>query len=236
MARGVIAADPTHRSTTTRPSAARPRIAALARRATAVLTLLLAAQGCPAADDWTGGDKRAHFLGGLIIGGAFSAGTGAHGPGVLMGCGAGVFGELIEAAIDRGFTPRVSAKDFAAECAGGVLGAYVGVKLAPSDRVESAAKKHTSSDRLFSGDKFAHFGGGAVVSGLVANYTDSATAGVLAGCGVSAAGELIDAARYGWHSKHSSAKDFAAGCLGAVTGAFISVHIAPNRIVWSRQF
>jgi hypothetical protein len=55
-----------------------------------------------------------------------------------MGCGVGVFGELVEAAIDRGFTPRVSAKDFAAECAGGIVGAWVGVKLAKeSQRQES---------------------------------------------------------------------------------------------------
>jgi hypothetical protein len=199
-----------------------------------VLALLVAAQRCAAADDWTGGDKRAHFLGGAIVGGVFSASTGAHNPGVLMGCGVGVFGELLEAAIDRGFTPRVSAKDFAAECVGGVLGAYVGVKLAPADRVASASAR--PPDPSFSGDKFAHFAGGVAVSGLVSNYTDSATAGVLAGCGVSVAGELIDAARNGWHSKHSSAKDFAAGCLGAVASAFISVQIAPNRIVWSRQF
>jgi len=197
--------------------------------------LLALALPCRAEDEWFGGDKRAHFLGGVLIGGAFSAYTGSKHPGVLMGCAVGAFGELIEAARDGGFTPRVSAKDFAAECAGGVVGAYVGVKLAPHDRVESAnAQGH--HDRTLSGDKFAHFAGAMAISGLVANYTNSATAGVLTGCGVSVAGELIDAARYGWHNKHSSAKDFAAGCLGAVTAAFISVQVAPNRIVWSRQF
>jgi len=230
-----MAAHPGHRSTSAATGPLTPGRSGVGRLATIVLTFLLSAQACQAADDWTGGDKRAHFLGGLLIGGVFSASTGAHAPGVLMGCGAGVFGELIEAAIDRGFTPRVSAKDFAAECAGGVVGAYAGVKLAPQDRVDSASSQGPH-DRLFSGDKFAHFGGAFAISGLVANYTDSATAGVLSGCGVSAAGELLDAARYGWHSKHSSAKDFAAGCLGAVTAAFISVQIAPNRIVWSRQF
>ena len=51
-----------------------------------------------------------------------------------------------------------------------------------------------------------------------------------------AAGELIDAAKNGWRSKHVSAKDLAAGCLGGVTGAFAGVYIAPNRIVWTRQF
>ena len=75
-----------------------------------------------------------------------------------------------------------------------------------------------------------------VLSGVVANYTDSATAGVLTGCGQAVGGELIDAVRHGWHSRHTSAKDFAAGCLGAVAGAFISVHVAPNRIVWHKQF
>lgn len=230
-----MAALPGHRSTTALAEAKASGVWAVGRLAAILVTFLLSAEACQAADDWTGGDKRAHFLGGVLIGGVFSASTGAHTPGVLMGCGAGVFGELIEAAIDRGFTPRVSAKDFAAECAGGVVGAYAGVKLAPHDRVESA-NAQGSHDRTFSGDKFAHFAGAMAISGLVANYTDSATAGVLSGCGISVAGELIDAARYGWHSKHSSAKDFAAGCLGAVTGAFISVQIAPNRIVWSKQF
>ena len=224
-----------NRWTSSALTSARPNLSGAASRATMALTLLAMAQGCAASDDWTGGDKRAHFIGGALVGGVFSASTGARGPGVLMGCGVGVFGELVEAAIDRGFTPRVSAKDFAAECAGGVLGAYVGAKLAPADRVASA-NSQSSEDRWFSGDKFAHFAGAMALSGLVANYTDSATAGVLTGCGVAVAGELIDAARYGWHSKHSSAKDFAAGCLGAVMGAFISVQIAPNRIVWSRQF
>jgi len=95
---------------------------------------------------------------------------------------------------------------------------------------------HAAEDDWTSGDKLAHFSGGVVISGLTANYTDSATAGLLTGCGISAAGELIDAARNGWHSKHSSAKDFAAGCLGAFTGASVSVHVAPNRITWSRRF
>ena len=33
-----------------------------------------------------------------------------------------------------------------------------------------------------------------------------------------------------------SAKDFAAGCLGGVAAGFAGVYIAPNRIVWSREF
>jgi len=221
-------------SASTWPTSVRRRLGGRVSRAAMTLALLVGAQGCAASDDWTGGDKRAHFLGGAIVGGIFSASTGAHSPGVLMGCGVGVFGELLQAAIDRGFTPRVSAKDFAAECAGGVVGAYAGVQLAPADRVAHANSQ--PRERSFSGDKFAHFAGSMAISGLVSNYTESATAGVLAGCGVSVAGELVDAARNGWHSGHSSAKDFAAGCLGAVAGAFISVRIAPNRIVWSRQF
>jgi hypothetical protein len=75
-----------------------------------------------------------------------------------------------------------------------------------------------------------------VISGAVSAYTGSATAGLLSACGVSAAGELIDAAKGGWNSHHSSAKDFAAGCLGGVAGAFAGVYIAPHRIVWSRSF
>jgi len=197
--------------------------------------LLAIALPCRAEDEWFGGDKRAHFLGGVLIGGVFSAYTGSKHPGVLMGCGVGVFGELIEAARDGGFTPRVSAKDFAAECAGGVLGAYVGVKLASNSRVDEANAAH-GNDSWTGVDKRSHFLGGLVISGAVANYTDSATAGLLTACGVSAAGELYDAAKGGWNSHHVSAKDFAAGCLGGVTGAFAGVYIAPNRIVWTRQF
>ena len=209
------------------------------KRSLAALVLLLliaAASPCRAEDEWFGGDKRAHFLGGLALGGVFSTATGSHHPGVLMGCGVGVFGELIEAAIDRGFTSRVSAKDFAAECAGGVAGAWVGVKLAKNSQVQESKASRSGTDSWTSGDKRAHFLGGLVVSGLVSNYTDSATAGVLSSCGIAAGGELIDAARSGWNSKHVSAKDFAAGCLGGVVAGFAGVYIAPNRIVWSRQF
>jgi uncharacterized protein YfiM (DUF2279 family) len=207
----------------------------ISRSLLALAVALLAAQPCMAEDDWFGGDKRAHFLGGVLVGGAFSAYTGSKHPGVLMGCGVGVFGELIEAARDGGFTPGVSAKDFAAECAGAVLGAYVGVKLAPSDRVDEANAAH-GHDVWTSPDKRAHFLGGLAISGAVSYYTESATAGLLTSCGISAAGELIDAARNGWKSHHVSAKDFATGCLGGVAGAFAGVYISPNRIVWSRQF
>ena len=200
--------------------------------ATALLTLALP---CRAEDEWFGGDKRAHFLGGVLIGGIFSASSGGHSAGVLTGCGVGAVGELIEAARDGAFTPRVSAKDFAAECAGAVAGAYLGVKLAPDDRVAKAKAEH-GNDSWTGADKRAHFLGGLVISGLVSNYTDSATAGLLSACGVSAAGELVDAARNGWNSHHVSAKDFAAGCLGGVAAGFAGVYIAPHRIVWSREF
>jgi uncharacterized protein YfiM (DUF2279 family) len=207
----------------------------------ALATLVVASLGCSQAhaaeDDWTSGDKRAHFLGGLVVGGIVSGNTGSRGPGVLMGCGVGAFGELIEAARYGWFSPRVSPKDFAAECAGGLLGAYIGVQMAPDERVVSTqAKTAGINDSWTSPDKLSHFAGGAALSSAVAYYTESAGAGLLSGCGLSAAGELIDAARYGWNSKHSSAKDFAAGCLGAVAGAFISVRIAPNRISWSTRF
>jgi hypothetical protein len=200
--------------------------------ATALLTLALP---CRAEDEWFGGDKRAHFLGGVLIGGIFSASSGGHSAGVLTGCGVGAVGELIEAARDGAFTPRVSAKDFAAECAGAVAGAYLGVKLASDDRVAKAKAEH-GNDSWTGADKRAHFLGGLVISGLVSNYTDSATAGLLSACGVSAAGELVDAARNGWNSHHVSAKDFAAGCLGGVAAGFAGVYIAPHRIVWSREF
>ena len=124
--------------------------------------LLALALPCRAEDEWFGGDKRAHFLGGVLIGGAFSAYTGSKHPGVLMGCGVGAFGELIEAARDRGFTPRVSAKDFAAECAGAVAGAYLGVKLAPDDRVAKSKAEH-SNDSWTGADKRSHFLGGLLI-------------------------------------------------------------------------
>jgi len=206
-----------------------------AARLLLVAALLPIALPCRAEDEWFGGDKRAHFLGGVLIGGVFSAYTGSKHPGVLMGCGVGAFGELIEAARDGGFTPRVSAKDFAAECAGGVLGAYVGVKLASDDKRAEANAAH-GDDSWTSADKRGHFLGGLAISGAVSYYTGSATAGLLSSCGLSAAGELIDAAKNGWKSHHVSAKDFAAGCLGGAAGAFAGVYIAPNRIVWTRQF
>jgi uncharacterized protein YfiM (DUF2279 family) len=199
------------------------------------VAVLLTAKANAAEDDWTSGDKRAHFLGGLVVGGVVSEHTGSHSPGVLMGCGVGVFGELIEAARYGWFSPRVSPKDFAVECLGSVLGAYIGVQMAPDERVASS-QAQAKNDSWTSGDKFAHFVGGVVISSLTANYTDSATAGLLTGCGISAAGELVDAARHGWNSKHASAKDFAAGCLGAFTGALVGVQLAPNRITWSSRF
>ena len=188
-------------------------------------------------DDWLGGDKRAHFLGGVVIGGITSENTGSSGPGVLLGCGVGAFGELIEVARYGWLNPRVSAKDFAAECAGAAVGAYIGKQMAPNDRVASSkAKASAYGDSWTSVDKVSHFAGGATISGLVSHYFDSGTSGVLSGCGVSAAGELFDAVRHGWHSKHASVKDFGAGCLGALTGAFIVVQIEPGRISWHAQF
>jgi uncharacterized protein YfiM (DUF2279 family) len=204
-------------------------------RAVLALAILLAAQACRAEDDWFGGDKRAHFLGGLVIGGVFSAATGSKTPGVLAGCTVGAVGELVEVFRYGVFSPHVSAKDFAAECAGGIAGAYIGVWAAPSSRVDSANAK-AANDSWTGSDKRGHFVGGMLVSGLVANYTDSATVGLLSGCSVAFAGELLDAAHHGWNSKHTSAKDAVVGCLGAASGAFVSVQISPNRIVWSKQF
>jgi len=190
-----------------------------------------------AADEWLGGDKRAHFLGGVVVAGITSEHTGSRGPGVLMGCGVGAFGELLEAARYGWTGSRVSAKDFAAECLGATLGAYIGTQMAPSERVASSQAKAAGHDERWSGaDKLSHFAGGAALSGLVSHYTDSATAGLLTGCGIAAGGELADAARYGWHSGHASARDFAVGCLGAVTGAFVAVQVARGRIAWNKTF
>src|SRR5262245_12219492 len=104
-------------------------------RILAGLLALLALGSAHADDEWLGGDKRAHFFGGLIVGGITSEHTGSRGPGVLLGCGVGVFGELIEAARYGWVGPRASVKDFGAECLGGVLGAYIGTNMAPSERV-----------------------------------------------------------------------------------------------------
>ena len=206
-------------------------------RAVFAFALLTAGQACLAEDDWLGGDKRAHFLGGLVVGGVVAAAAGSHHPGMIAGCSVGVFGELIEVARYGIFSGHVSAKDFAAECAGGVAGAYIGRWAAPNNRVDSADAKRTNAEDSWIGrDKFAHFAGGLIVSGIVSNYTDSATVGLLSGCAVGFGGELIDAASHGWNSKHVSAKDAFAGCLGGVSGAFASVQISPNRIVWTKQF
>src|SRR5262245_60256854 len=175
-----------------------------ARRVRALLGLVATLAALPAGaadDDWLGGDKRAHFLGGLVVGGVTSESTGSRGPGVLLGCGVGVFGELIEAASYGWLSPRASAKDFGAECLGAMLGAYIGTQMPPDDRVASSrAKTAGHNDSWIAPDKASHFAGGAAVSGLVSHATDSATAGLLSGCGIAAAGELADAARYGWHS------------------------------------
>lgn len=202
-----------------------------------VLSLLASAQACLAEDEWFGGDKRAHFIGGLAVGGVVSAASGSIHPGLIAGCSVGVFGELIEVWKYGIFSGHVSAKDFAAECAGAVAGAYIGKWAAPNDRVDSAsAKRGTEKDSWIGRDKVAHFTGGLIVSGIVTNYTDSATVGLLSGCAVGFGGEVIDAVSHGWNSKHVSAKDAIVGCVGGIGGAFAGVQIAPNRIVWTKQF
>ena len=86
-------------------------------------------------------------------------------------------------------------------------------------------------------DKRAHFLGGLAISGAVACLHRVGHRRLAEQLAASLPrGELIDAAKSGWKSHHVSAKDFAAGCLGGVAGAFAGVYIAPNRIVWSRQF
>ncbi len=93
------------------------------------------------------------------------------------------------------------------------------------------------ADDWTSGDKRAHFVGGAVISTAVTQYTNSAGSGFIAGCGVGIAGELVDAANAGtFHSKHVSFKDAASACLGAYVGAQTSLWISPNRIVWHVSF
>lgn len=98
-----------------------------------------------------------------------------------------------------------------------------------------SARTCWAEDDWLGSDRRAHFLGGLVVGGAFAAGTGSRIPGILVGCSVGAVGELIDA-RHGWHIKHVSAKDFAVGCLGATAGAFASVRIAPDRMVWSKQF
>lgn len=83
-------------------------------------------------DNWNSGDKRAHFTSGVIISGVTMAVTKSAGDGFLLGCAAGVGGELVDAA-QYGFKSyHVSYKDAAVECLGAGLASYAGVKLYPN--------------------------------------------------------------------------------------------------------
>jgi hypothetical protein len=189
----------------------------------------------PPAEKWLSGDKRAHFTGGLVIGTVFSSQIGSRHSGQLMGCAVGAVGELVQVPHGGWLSRDVSAKDFVAECAGAILGSYIGVHLASESVVEAASGMRVA-DPWSSADKRSHFFSGALLSGLVAAHTGSAKGGFLAGCSLGAVGELVDATQYGWNSKHVSARDFAVACLGAWAGAQFSVQIAPDRIVWSKRF
>lgn len=93
------------------------------------------------------------------------------------------------------------------------------------------------ADEWTTPDKRAHLAAGVLVSTAVTQYTNSAGTGLVAGCGVGIAGELLDAANAGSiHSKHVSFKDAAVTCLGAYVGAQTSIWISPNRITWHITF
>jgi hypothetical protein len=92
------------------------------------------------------------------------------------------------------------------------------------------------ADEWTSGDKRAHFASGTVLSLGTTLYTKSAGAGFTVGCGIGIAGELVDASRYGVHSKHVSIKDATMQCLGAAVGAQTGVWISPSSITWRIQF
>lgn len=102
-----------------------------------LLPLLVLALALPAAaqdrpDSWTSGDKRAHFISGVIISTGVTRWTGSAGWGFVAGCGAGIGGELVDAS-QYGFKSyHVSYKDAAVECLGGYLGAQTNIWISPN--------------------------------------------------------------------------------------------------------
>src|SRR5205085_503665 len=100
--------------------------------ASLLLLLSVAASPCRADDEWLSGDKRAHFLGGVVISGAVSYYTESATAGVLTSCSIAAAGEVVSAAKDGWNSHHVSAKDFAAGCLGGVVAGFAGVYIAPN--------------------------------------------------------------------------------------------------------
>ena len=98
--------------------------------ASCFLTLSVAAH---AGDDkWTNGDKRAHLTSGALISGITQGFTKSAGSGFLLGCGAGIGGELGDWARYGKSSVHVSYKDATVQCLGAGLASYAGVKLYPN--------------------------------------------------------------------------------------------------------
>lgn len=100
----------------------------------AALAFIQAASAAPVddrPDNWNSGDKRAHFVSGVIIGGVVTAYTKSAGNGMVAGCGAGVLGELVDASKYGWKSYHVSYKDATVECLGGVLGSATGFYIMP---------------------------------------------------------------------------------------------------------
>jgi hypothetical protein len=83
-------------------------------------------------DRWSSGDKRAHFTSGVIISGVTMSLNGSAGDGFLLGCGAGIGGEFLDARKYGWKSYHVSYKDATVECLGAGLASYAGVKLYPN--------------------------------------------------------------------------------------------------------
>lgn len=88
-------------------------------------------------------------------------------------------------------------------------------------------------DYQFAPDKQKHFAGSALISGFVAQTTDSKWAGFFASAAIGAAIEISDSKR----DKCGSWQDFAFDLLGNLSGlAGQHLLIGPNRIVFRKEF
>jgi len=97
----------------------------------------------------------------------------------------------------------------------------------------SQASATCRDDYKFAPDKQKHFVGSGVISGVVAQATDSKTAGFFASAIVGAAIEISDSKR----DKCGSWQDFAFDLLGNLAGLGTQhLFIGPNRIIWKKEW
>lgn len=86
-------------------------------------------------DNWNSGDKRAHFASGAIASALVTNLSDSAGAGMLVGCGAGVLGEVGDALKYGAQSYHVSYKDATAQCLGSFIGAGVSLIIS-TNRVE----------------------------------------------------------------------------------------------------